>query len=359
MTGPLDDAEYLKERLSGDPSDELLDEIASTVVDHMEDSFPELALKSRPIKEALNEFREKKLEEVSSESQYKRKLRYLEVYLEEEVQAETTEDLMSEDIERYSNWRKYESLDRDEPLADNTLQDDMYIVRDFIRYLIEHRMVPVRFEKSVEIPELNQGAGEGVDDKKLDPELANAALEYLRTYEYASVEHVAMELMCQTGPRKRGLRSLDTSDYNHDERTLNYTHREMTPLKNNESSEREITLYGKVPEIIKDYLEQKRPPTTDAYGRDPLLTKGNGRINPSTIKKVAYKWTRPCKVGLECPHDRDPEDCEAAQKNNSAYKCPSSRAPHHIRTGYITDQKNRDVSSDAIDQRCDVSYSRT
>ena len=54
------------------------------------------------------------------------------------------------------------------------------------------------------------------------------------------------------------------------------------------------------------------------------------------------------------PGYNPPEDCEAAQKNNSAFKCPSSRAPHHIRTGYITDQKNRGVSSDAIDQRCDV-----
>lgn len=44
-------------------------------------------------------------------------------------------------------------------------------------------------------------------------------------------------------------------------------------------------------------------------------------------------------VGIDCPHDRDPEDCEAAQKNNSASKCPSSRAPHHIRKGYTTDQK--------------------
>jgi hypothetical protein len=94
---------------------------------------------------------------------------------------------------------------------------------------------------------------------------------------------------------------------------------------------------------------------TDSDGREPLLTKGNGRIGLSTLQKIAYKWTRPCAVGLGCLHDRDPEDCEAAQQNNSAYKCPSSRAPHHIRTGYITDQKNRGVSSDAIDQRCDVS----
>jgi hypothetical protein len=216
-------------------------------------------------------------------------------------------------------------------------------------------MVPARFETSVVIPDVDYENGEGVDDKKLDPELAKTALEYLRTYEYANVEHVSMELMCQSGPRKSGLYGVDTCDFDYDARTLNYVHREATELKNDESSEREIDLYQNVPEIIQDYIEHKRPPVTDKHGREPLLTKGNVIINPGTIKKIAYMWTRPCKIGLECPHDRNPEDCQAAQENNSAHECPSSRAPHHIRTGYITDQKNRGVSSDAIDHRCDVS----
>lgn len=112
-----------------------------------------------------------------------------------------------------------------------------------------------------------------------------------------------------------------------------------TRIKNDENSEREITLYEKVPEIIQDYIADKRPAETDEQGQSPLLTKGDQKISPSTLQKISYKWTRPCMVGIDCPHDRDPEDCEAAQKNNSASKCPSSRAPHHIRKGYITDQK--------------------
>jgi len=164
-----------------------------------------------------------------------------------------------------------------------------------------------------------------------------------------------MELMCQSGPRKGGLIGRDVPDFDYEERILQYETQETTPLKNDEGSEREITLYGDVPEIIQDYLDDQRPPVTDEEGREPLLTKGDGRISPSTLQKIAYKWTRPCMVGLDCPHDREPEDCEAAQKNNSAFKCPSSRAPHHIRTGYITDQKNRGVSGDGIEQRCDVS----
>jgi len=355
MTDRREDVEFMKERLSEDPTDEFLEQIASTVVDQMADSFPELSLKSRPMDVVLDQFREKKLEEVGSTGQYKRKLNYLQTYLEDEVRIETSDDLTSEDVERYDTWRKYESLSRDEPLADTTLRDDMYLFREFIQYLIEHRMAPVRFEKSVQIPEIDYKEGEGVDEKQLDPEIAKAALDYLRKYEYAGIEHVSMELMCQSGPRKGGLIGRDVSDFDYEDRVLQYETQETTPLKNDEGSEREITLYGDVPEIIQDYLKDQRRAETDDEGREPLLSKGDGRMSPSTLQKIAYKWTRPCKVGLGCPHDRDPEDCEAAQKNNSAFKCPSSRSPHHIRTGYITDQKNRGVSAEGVEQRCDVS----
>jgi hypothetical protein len=175
------------------------------------------------------------------------------------------------------------------------------------------------------------------------------------SWKHADIEHVSMELMCQSGPRKSGLIGRDVPDFDYEERTLTFENQEATPLKNDEGSEREITLYGRVPEIIQDYLNDHRPAVTDDEGREPLLTKGDGRMSPSTLQKIAYMWTRPCEVGLDCPHDRNPADCDAAQKNNLAFKCPSSRAPHYIRTGYITDQKNRGVSAGGVEQRCDVS----
>ena len=165
MTDRLDDEETLKQRLSEDPSEEFLEAIASTVVDEMSESFPELSFKSRPIDEVLNEFREKKLAAVKSTGQYKRKLNYLQTYLKDEARIETTDDLTSEVVERYDKWRKYESLGRDEPLSDTTLSDDMYLFREFIQHLIEHRMAPVRFEKCVNIPDIE--SGDGVDEKKL------------------------------------------------------------------------------------------------------------------------------------------------------------------------------------------------
>lgn len=355
MSDSSDKADKIKKVLSEDPSEAVLDQVASAVVDELTDSIPELSLESKPVDDVLQGFREQKLNSIESKAQYARKLDYIQTYLTEVVGAEMTDDLDSEDIERYSQWRKYESLSRDKPLEDSTLSDDMYLFGEFIQYLIEHHAAPVRFEKCINIPEVDYAGGEGVDKKKLDPKIAKAALERLRKYEYADVEHISMELMCQSGPRKSGLLGRDVSDFDYETQVLRYEHKETTSLKNNKSSEREVTLYGDVPEFIKDYIQDRRPPETDKEGRKPLLTKGDGRMSPSTLQKIAYKWTRPCVVGLDCPHDRDPEECEAAQRNNSAYKCPSSRAPHHIRTGYITDQKNRGVSADGIEQRCDVS----
>jgi len=103
----IEEVEIVKQRLSDGPRDELLEEIASIVVDHMDDSFPELSLKSRPMDKVLHEFREKKLAEVDSKNQYNRKFDYLERYLVEKEEIETTEELRSEDIDGYNYWRKY------------------------------------------------------------------------------------------------------------------------------------------------------------------------------------------------------------------------------------------------------------
>lgn len=184
-----------------------------------------------------------------------------------------------------------------------------------------------------------------------------AVRNYLRKYYWADVEHVAMELLLESGARKSDVWGADVGDFQKDgdDWILRLKHRDETGLKNGLSSNRDVTLYGETPSILKDYINHRRPEVSDENGREPLLTKGDGRIGKSTLKKIAYMWTRPCKVGLGCPHDRDPADCKAANENNLAYECPSSRAPHHIRKGYITDRRNAGVSPEAIEQRCDCS----
>jgi integrase len=351
----MTDQEEIVGELEEHIADEFSEKIAAAVVDEMDDKFQQFSLKSCPLVEALEEFREEKLNEIKSTRQYNRKFDHMKDYLRNEVPYSSTSDLTIDDVRRYYNWRKYDSRDAEEPYADSTLSDDMYLFREFIRFMEGNQLVPRGYQDVVVIPDVDYQSGEGIDEKLLEPEIAKAAQDYLYKFHYADVEHICFALMCESGPRLSGLEGRDLSDLDFDEGVLSFNHHEETELKSNESSEREIKLYGELIDIIQDYLDNKRPEATDPEGRKPLLSKGNGRISDSTIRKIAYKWTRPCALGMECPHDRDPENCEAAQKNNSAYKCPSSRAPHHIRTGYITTQRNNGVSSEAIEQRCDVS----
>jgi integrase len=67
-----------------------------------------------------------------------------------------------------------------------------------------------------------------------------------------------------------------------------------------------------------------------------------------------YRWTRPCAHGEECPHDRDPDDCEATVRD-AASKCPSSVSPHAIRRGSITHSLNSDMPDRVVSDRANVS----
>lgn len=64
---------------------------------------------------------------------------------------------------------------------------------------------------------------------------------------------------------------------------------------------------------------------------------------------------RPCEYGAECPHYRAPSECDAANKQYDASKCPSSVSPHAIHRGSITYWLREDVPKPVISDRADVS----
>lgn len=92
----------------------------------------------------------------------------------------------------------------------------------------------------------------------------------------------------------------------------------------------------------------------DEYGREPLLTTSHGRPTGDTIYTRVNRATQPCEYG-KCPHDIDPEDCEARGRDGYPSKCPSSVGPHAIRRGAITHHLNERVTPEIVSERCDVS----
>ena len=56
----------------------------------------------------------------------------------------------------------------------------------------------------------------------------------------------------------------------------------------------------------------------------------------------------------ECPHNREPETCRAANDASKAYECSSSRPPHDVRRGEITHWLANDVPVKAVSARCDT-----
>ena len=205
--------------------------------------------------------------------------------------------------------------------------------------------------------------GENERDVMLDPDAAQAILEYPAKYEYASTGHVTMLPLWRCILRRGALRAIDTDDCELDTDTpvIEVEHRPETdtPLKNQFDEKRVIALKRETSEVVNDYIDTHRHDVEDDYGREPLVTTSHGRPHVRTIQATAYADTRPCAVGQECPHGKDPEACDAAQNQQIAYECPSSVSPHAVRRGAITHWLKNDVPKAAVSDRADVQLSNS
>lgn len=234
-----------------------------------------------------------------------------------------------------------------------TLRTQLSSIRVFVKFLESIDGVEQGTHDKMLIPTTD--TGEGTRDQMLEADSATAMLDHLQRYEYASKEHALLSVLWTTGCRMGGAHSLDISDFDAEAQSLAFRHRpeQGTRLKNKRSGERLCALPADVCDVLEDYIAVNRCEVTDEHEREPMFTTRGGRMHKSNIREMVYATTRPCAYGQNCPHDRDPDSCEATAYTKSS-QCPSSRPPHDIRRGVLTHLLKNDVPKEVVSDRANV-----
>ena len=267
-------------------------------------------------------------------------------WLEQEQNITDIRNLDSDIIQQFKEYR----LDN---VATITARNDMVTIRGFIRFCETIQAVPQGLSEMILIPMTN--SSDEICDDMLTREEANAVLNHLKKFEYASDRHVIFQILWKTGMRLSGLRSLDVEDFDEIRPALEIRHRpeSRTPLKKKEKGERDVLISRDSAEVIEDYIENRRPNVTDDFGRKPLIATKYGRRARTTIQRMVYTATRPCHYSNTCPFDEDPMSCEAANWNGAS-KCPGSVSPHALRRGYVTAARNAGQPKDVTGERVNM-----
>lgn len=233
--------------------------------------------------------------------------------------------------------------------APSTVKGKLVALRELLKYCEQLDVVEPAIADKVELPTLSKD--EQTSDKKLETADAKALLEHYRnsTSDFGTINHVVLELMWHIGGRISCFRALDLGDYDQENRVLRFRHRPPTRLKDGTEHERNVAITEATAGALDFYIERERPEKKDDNGRTPLLTTRFGRPAESTIQTWAYLATQPC-VATACPHNRQRDTCDYREKSHAS-KCPSSRAPHAIRTGSITWQLNQGLSYVKVAER--------
>lgn len=255
-------------------------------------------------------------------------------------------------VHEWRVWKREDNGDHD-PCNMMTMQGQVSTVKQFLYRVADIRGVPQTLPDRIRVP--SPSKDQQSNDTILSSERTRAILDYLSKYEYASRHHVTLLLMWRVPARRGGVRALDLGDWDSEDRALEFRHRPpFTPLKNGETSERDVILKPPVAEVVDDYVNGPRLDKVDRVGRNPLVTTNQGRPGVSTLQSWIYRVTRPCMIDEGCPHGREIDECEATE-GKLASKCPSSRAPHHVRTGSVTAHRNAGTPRPVISDRGDAS----
>jgi site-specific recombinase XerD len=246
---------------------------------------------------------------------------------------------------------EYDMTRRTADYAPTTIKGQLSTLRVLLKYLARIDAVDEDLVDAVDVPTLT--SSEQSSDERLAAEDARELLSFFRESRarFGTAKHAFLEVAWNTGARVGGLRSLDLDDYSADAGTLAFRHRESTgtPLKNKEDGERIVGIPPAVCEALDVYIKRERFDKRDEHGRRPLFAARQGRPSFTTLRAWSYLATQPC-LHSACPHGRDRLRCEYVNRGDAS-KCPSSRSPHRIRTGSITEQLNRGYDVEKVATR--------
>lgn len=267
----------------------------------------------------------------------------------ESVGIDNMNDLTGRDIHRFRVKRREE-----DGLATATMKGQLATLRMFLRFCASINAVKPGLDEKVILPTTT---AEDARDEMLSAETAEKVLEHLEKFEYATLAHVLLETLWNTGLRVGAAVGLDIRDYtNSEDQYLELVHRPETgtPLKNGKNSERLVALSDDVCDVIDDWLDVNHPGVVDDHDRKPLFASRFNRLSKNRARSLTYEYTRPCVYSGHCPHDRDIDQCEAAT-TRKPFKCPSSLSTHPIRRGAITYHLAEDTPKPVASSRFDVS----
>ena len=288
--------------------------------------------------------RDPELTEKSLQNHRYRLSQFLEFCDEHEI--DDLNPLTGRDLHRFRVWRN-------EDIKTVTLRGELQTLRVFLEFCAAIDAVEPGLRERVHLPEIDPM--DEARDEHLATDRAETILEYLDRFAYASRDHVLVAILWHTGIRLGSLRAFDVGDFDPDAMCLDLRHRPETgtPLKNKQAAERSIAVGPHYCDVIEDYLDHSREKVTDKYGRRPLISSSQGRLSEGAIRGTVYRVTQPCEID-ECPHDRDPDTCEVRTHGKRA-GCPSSRSPHGIRRGSITDHLRDGTPQEVVSDRANVS----
>jgi site-specific recombinase XerD len=267
----------------------------------------------------------------------------------------------AEGIDRVSDltgwtFERFEAHRSGQDIASPTLHGEMETLLGYVEYLERIEAVDDGLSEKVHVPDVPES--EQSRDTMLEPDHALPIIQHFR--ETPSIRgnrhHIVLELAWHTGARLGALRGLDLRDYYPEEEYVEFVHRPETgtPLKNQRGGERTVSLLPEVCSVIDDYIQHYRPEGHDEHGRSPLVvTHHHNRPSTNAVRAWMYLATQPC-VADHCPHGYDPDDCEF-RSHSTGSQCPSSRAPHHVRTGSITWHRDRGFPPEVTAERVNAS----